>query len=109
MKSIHETAIAPEQHPDRWSKNLVGTEAIATTNGFNLGVAEYHATDFSQVQVHEDQEALYVVAGEGEIKLDEEVLPLRPGTGVYVGPGVAHSTRRTGEAPVKVVYTHGAV
>jgi mannose-6-phosphate isomerase-like protein (cupin superfamily) len=109
LKSTHESAVAAQHHPDRWSKNLVGTEDIPTTNGFNLGVAEYHATDFSQVQVHDDQEALYVVSGEGEIKLDEEVLPLKPGTGVYVGPGVKHSTRRTGESAVKVVYTHGAV
>jgi putative monooxygenase len=109
VKSIHEVAVAPQVHPDRWSKNLVGTEQIPTTNGFNLGVAEYHATDFSQVQVHDDQEALFVVSGVGEIKLDGEVLPLRAGTAVYVAPGVSHSTRRTGELPVKVVYTHGAV
>ena len=109
MKSIHESAVEPQHHPDRWSKNLVGTEDIPATSGFNLGVAEYHATDFSQVQAHDDQEALYVVSGEGEISLDGEVLPLTPGTAVYVGPGVSHSTRRTAEAPVKVVYTHGAL
>ena len=109
MKSTHEAAVPQEDHPDRWSKNLVGTDDIPTTSGFNLGVAEYHATDFSQVQAHEDQEALYVVSGEGEIKLDDEVLRLKPGTAVYVRPGVSHSTRRTGGAPVKVVYTHGAI
>lgn len=109
MKSIHETAVVQEGHPDRWSKNLIGIEDIPTTSGFNLGVAEYHATDFSQVQAHDDQEALYVVSGEGEIKLGDDVLPLTPGTAVYVGPGVSHSTRRTGDAAVKVVYTHGAI
>jgi quercetin dioxygenase-like cupin family protein len=109
MKTAHESAVAPQTHPDRWSKNLVGTPDIPTTSGFNLGVAEYHATDFSQVQVHDDQEALYVVSGVGEIQLDGEVHPVQPGTAVYVGPGVAHSTRRTGPSPVKVVYTHGAV
>ena len=108
MKSIHESAVEPQQFPDRWSKNLIGTEDIPATSGFNLGVAEYHATDFSQVQVHDDQEALYIISGEGEIQLGDEVLPLKPGTAVYVGPGVSHSTRRTGDAPVKVIYTHGA-
>lgn len=109
LKSIHECEVQQTDFADRWSKSLVGTDQIPTTNGFNLGVAEYHATDFSQVQVHDDQEALYIVSGEGEIKLDDEVLPLKPGTAVYVGPGVSHSTRRTGDAPVKVIYTHGAV
>lgn len=109
MKSVHEDAVAKKQFADRWSKDLIGTGDIPTTNGFNLGCAEYHATDFANVQAHDDQEALYVVSGVGEIKLNEEVLPLQPGTAVYVGPGVSHSTRRTGEAPVKVVYTHGAI
>lgn len=109
MTTVHESQVAPQQHPDRWSKNLVGTADIPTTGGFNLGVAEYHAMDFSQVQVHDDQEALYVVSGEGEIQLDGEVHLLAPGTAVYVAPGVSHSTRRTGEAPVKVVYAHGAI
>jgi len=109
MKSVHEDTVGKNVHPDRWSKDLVGTADIPTTNGFNLGCAEYHATDFEAVQVHDDQEALYVVSGVGEIKLNDQVLPLEPGTAVYVGPGVSHSTRRTGEAPVKVVYTHGAI
>lgn len=109
MKTTHETAVDAQQHPDRWSKNLVGTAHIPTTHGFNLGVAEYHATDFEQKQVHEDQEALYVVAGVGEVWLDGEVYTVGPGTAIYVGPGVTHSTRRTGPDPVKVVYTHGAV
>jgi len=109
MKTIHERQVDRGNHSDRWSKNLVGTRQIATTNGFNLGVAEYHATDFAAVQTHDDQEALYVVSGEGEIKLGGEVIPLSPGTAVYVGPCVEHSTRRTTDAPVKVVYTHGAI
>lgn len=109
MKAIHEADVSQSDYADRWSKDLIGAEQIPTTNGFNLGCAEYHATDFAQVQVHDDQEALYVISGEGQIKLDDDVLPLKPGTAVYVGPGVSHSTRRTGDEPVKVVYTHGAV
>ena len=98
MRSQSEAAVSASHFPDRWSKNLIGTEQIPTTSGFNLGVAEYHATDFSQVQVHDDQEALYVVSGVGEIELDGEVLVLQPGTAVY-GPAcrirrVAPRTRR---------------
>jgi quercetin dioxygenase-like cupin family protein len=109
LRTTHETHTAAEHHPDRWSKDLIGTEEVPASNGFNLGIAEYHATDFSQVQVHADQEALYVLSGQGEIQLDGQVYPLSPGTAIYVGPGVAHSTRRTTPAPVRLVYTHGAV
>ena len=34
---------------------------------------------------------------------------LRPGTALYVPPQTEPASRRTGEAPLKLVYTHGAV
>ncbi|MFQ6096800.1 MAG: cupin domain-containing protein [Armatimonadota bacterium] len=109
MALIHEDDVAASQHSDRWSTDLIGGEAVPTTSGFSLGVAEYHATEFGPFQVHEDQEAVYVVSGEGEMSRDGEILPLRPGVAIYVGAGVAHAVRRTGDANVKVVYAHGPV
>jgi len=109
VKAIHEDEVTKSLYPDRWSKDLIGGDKIPTTAGFSLGVAEYHARDFGPRQVHDDQEAIYVISGVGEICLDDEVLPLKPGTAVYVAPGVAHATRRTGPQPVRVVYAHGAV
>lgn len=94
---------------DRRSADLIGTEAIPTTSGFNVGVAWYTAEEFGEPQIHDDQEAVYVVSGEGELRVGDDVVPLRPGTAVYVPPGVAHGGRRTTEEAVVVVYTHGAV
>jgi len=105
----HESAVRREIHADRWSKNLVGTRAIPTTGGFSLGLAVYTETVFGERQRHEDQEALYVVSGVGEILLGDEVLRVRPGSAAYVPPGVVHATRRTGKDSVKVVYAHGAI
>ncbi|MEN6545123.1 MAG: cupin domain-containing protein [Armatimonadia bacterium] len=109
MPATNEKAVQPTRFPDRWSKDLIGTEAIPTTSGFNLGRANYTATEFGDPQVHADQEAVFVFAGVGEIKVGEEIIPLEPGVAVYVGPGVKHCARRTGDAPVQVVYCHGAI
>lgn len=98
-----------EEYPDRWSKDLVGGVDLPTTGGFSLGVAEYHVTEFGPPQVHDDQEAVYVVRGQGQMRIGDEVYEVHPGCAVYVPPGVPHATRRTGEEPVKVVYAHGAV
>ncbi|NCO37289.1 MAG: hypothetical protein COZ06_16695 [Armatimonadetes bacterium CG_4_10_14_3_um_filter_66_18] len=106
---IHEDDVNPEQHPDRWSKDLVGTEGLPTTAGFSLGVAEYHTQEFGPLQTHGDQEALYVVSGTGEVCVGDVVHAVRPGTALSVPPNTTHATRRTGEEPVKVVYAHGAV
>lgn len=105
----HEDDVAREVHPDRWSKDLVGTDAIRTTSGFSLGVAVYTETEFGEHQRHDDQEAVYVVSGAGEILIGDEVHPVRPGSAAYIAPGVVHATRRTGKEPVKVVYAHGAI
>jgi mannose-6-phosphate isomerase-like protein (cupin superfamily) len=97
------------QYDDRRSADLVGTAAIPTTSGFNVGVAWYTAEEFGTPQVHEDQEAVFVISGVGELRVGDDVVPLRPGTAVYVPPGTAHGGRRTSDEPVMVVYSHGAV
>jgi len=105
----HVSDVEPSVYPDRRSADLIGTDAIPTTGGFNVGVAWYTATEFGEPQVHDDQEALYVVSGKGELRAGGEVFALRPGVAVYVPPGTPHGGRTTGDEPVVVVYTHGAV
>jgi len=105
----HEDEIEKEICTDRWSKNLVGTADIRTTSGFSIGVAVYTEPEFGERQRHEDQEAVYVLSGVGEILIGEETYPVGPGTAAYIGPGVVHATRRTGEEPVKLLYAHGAL
>jgi len=109
MPTTDEHSIEPTHFPDRWSKDLIGTAAIPTTAGFNLGRADYTATEFGAPQVHADQEAVFVIVGTGEVKIGDEVIPLEPGVAFYVAPGVEHCARRTGPDPVQVVYTHGAI
>ncbi|MCD6335026.1 MAG: cupin domain-containing protein [Candidatus Latescibacteria bacterium] len=102
--TIHEEEVSKSKYPDRWSRDLV-----EGTSGFSIGVAEYHAMEFGALQVHEDQEAVYVVSGIGEIRIGDAVQAIRPGSAAYIPPKTAHATRRTGDVSVKVVYAHGAV
>jgi mannose-6-phosphate isomerase-like protein (cupin superfamily) len=103
---ISEDMVGRSEYPDRWSKDLITAECGAT-GGFNLGVACYTSKEFGPIQVHDDQEAVYVISGVGEIKLGDQVFPVRPGSAAYIPKGMPHATRRTGEEPVKLVYTHG--
>lgn len=105
----HENDVKKEVLADRWSKDLVGTKSIPTTSGFSIGVAEYTEAEFGERQRHADQEAVYCISGVGEIMIGDKVYPVKCGTAAYVGPGVVHCTRRTGPAPVKLVYAHGAI
>lgn len=106
---VHESVVAAEQHADRWSKDLVGGAEVPTKGGFNIGIAEYHVAEFGAAQVHDDQEALYVLAGVGQVRVGDRVVDVEPGSKVYVPPGTRHATRRTGKEPVRVLYTHAKV
>ena len=108
--SVHEDDIRREEHPDRWSRDLIGgSSPVATTSGFSIGVADYFAEEFGAMQVHDDQEAAYIISGEGEMTVSGRIYRLRPGVAVSIPPGAAHATRRTGAEPVRLVYAHGAV
>jgi len=106
---VHESDVPRHDHPDRWSKDLIGGSEVPTTSGFSIGVAEYHQPEFGEPQVHDDQEALVVVSGVGQIRVGEEIVDVRPGSAVYVAPGTPHATRRTGDEPVRLIYAHGAI
>ena len=104
---VDESEIQPDHHPDRWSKDLIGGADVPTVGGFSMGVAEYHAAQFGELQVHADQEEVYVVSGVGQIRIGGQIFDVKPGSTFRLAPGTPHATRRTGPAPVRVVYSHG--
>ena len=94
----------PMTFSDRRSVGLIGSETIPTTSDFSVGVAWYTGEEFGEPQVHDDQEALYVVSGTGELRLKDRIVALMPGTAVYIPPGTPHGGRRTTDEPVVVVW-----
>ena len=77
--------------------------------GFCLGVSEYDCGEYPEPGVHEDQEGFYVISGQGMARVGDEEIELKPGTVFLAGKGVPHAIKRTGDAPVKVIWAHGAV
>lgn len=70
---------------------FIGMSVNSTRPG--EGSAFWHA--------HAKLEELYIVLdGQGEIALDDEVVPLTAGTTVRVGPGVWHALRALPDSPV---------
>jgi len=104
--AIGENEVQWDELPDRKSADLIAPGLTPAHGGLSLGVAVYHAEDFGELQRHDDQEAVYCVAGQGVIRIGDEEYDIRPGCAFYVGRGVPHATRRTGTENVKVVYVH---
>ena len=106
--SIHESEVPRQEHADRWSKGLIGGAQVNTTSGFAIGIAEYHQPEFGEPQVHDDQEALYVLSGVGQVRVGKEIVDVSPGSALYIAPGTPHATRRTTAEHVRLIYAHGA-
>ena len=102
LKVIHEREVEKSVFNDRWSKDLIASHIA----GFSLGIAQYHSREFGMPQVHEDQEAVYVISGVGEMRLGEEIINVEAGMAIYIPAGCIHAARVTGDQPLNVVYTH---
>ena len=88
---------------------LIGSDNGAT-NGFCLGVSAYYLETYGEPGVHDDQEGFYVLEGTGTAKVGNEEFEIAPGSAFIALQGVPHSIKRnSGSAPIKVVWTHGAV
>jgi len=103
-KVINERDVVKNVFNDRWSKDLIASHVA----GFSLGIAQYISTEFGTPQVHEDQEAIYVISGTGEIRLDDEFVHVETGMAIYVPAGCRHAARVTSDQPLNVVYAHAS-
>ncbi len=106
--------IAWTDHPTLPGLQVKGLEGRATHPHLSLmlvrvevgGVIPRHAHDVAT-------ETALVVAGQGELCLDVDeaghagrVVAFTPGVGVSVPPGLYHSVRNVGDAPLEILAIH---
>lgn len=63
---------------------------ITRAHGAALGL---HVVELSGARAHfhkKTAEVYYILEGEGEVELNGRSVPVRPGTAVYIPPGVVH-------------------
>ncbi len=81
-----------------WSRILVrGTASSLGYSVFTPG------TVLAPVR-HETEEVAYVVAGSGEIRLDDGAVAFRKGDALHIPPGVWHAVANTGDEDVVMVF-----
>lgn len=51
------------------------------------------------------EEIIYVFSGHGEIKIENEVLPMNPGDAIYLPQGIKHLMRNTGDEIMRLFCT----
>lgn len=76
------------------------TPERAGTQGLILGTASYNPGTVTWAKVHTFEEAAYVVSGRGTFYVEDDVIPLEPGTALVIPPRVRHYLKNDGTEPL---------
>ena len=86
-----------------WSRMLVTEERVGG-NRSSLGYSVFTpGTELTPVR-HETEEVAYVVAGSGELRLDETTVPFGAGDALHIPAGLWHAVANTGGEDVVMVF-----
>jgi quercetin dioxygenase-like cupin family protein len=87
-----------------WSRMLV-TGAQVDGNASSLGYSVFTpGTELTPVK-HETEEVAYVVAGSGELRLDDDdAVPFREGDALHIPAGTWHAVANSGDTDVIMVF-----
>lgn len=70
-----------------------------------MGHTTIYPTGTTTGHAHDDMEEVYfVISGEGVMVIGEEEFAIRAGDGLYVPPGVYHTTLQRGNLPLTVLW-----
>ncbi len=69
-----------------------------------LGYSSFAAGTATAMLAHATEELAYVLSGEGELRLDQDVVPYAAGSALYIPAGIWHSVVNTGNEPVAMVF-----
>ncbi|MFQ5409147.1 MAG: cupin domain-containing protein [Anaerolineales bacterium] len=97
-------AVEPIPLPNEsWSK-MVLTDKTVEGNTSSLGYSVFRpGTELASVS-HEVEEVAYVIAGCGELRLEDGVAPFEPHDALYIPPNTWHAVANTGDTDVIMVF-----
>ncbi len=103
MYAVHEEDVHATVLPGRDVLQLLTTDWGCES--IRMGVSIFSPNAHAPGHVHDsEEEAIYILEGSGRMHVGDRVEEVRPGTAVYVPPGVEHSVENTGAKPIKLVY-----
>ena len=70
----------------------------------SLGYSVFKPGTVLQMVSHEVEEVAFVVAGEGELRLEAGAVPFAAGQALHIEPGVWHAVANTGTEDVVMVF-----
>jgi quercetin dioxygenase-like cupin family protein len=88
---------------DSWSRMVLDSQTL-TGNRSSLGYSVFKPGCVTAMVRHETEEVAFVLAGRGELRLDDESVSFSAGHGVFVPAGTWHAVANTGDDDVVMVF-----
>lgn len=73
---------------------------------FTTGMSVYPKGKGAPLHIHNCDEQVTLLEGQGEVEIDGEVTPLVPYDSTYIAAGRLHAFRNTGEAPMRILWIY---
>lgn len=104
VRVVKLAAVDPIALPNKsWSK-MVLTDKTVAGNTSSLGYSIFRpGTELASVS-HAVEEVAFVIAGRGELRLEDGSVPFEPHDALYIPPHTWHAVANTGETDVVMVF-----
>jgi putative monooxygenase len=96
--------VAPVPLPNgSWSR-MVLTRETAPGIASSLGYSVFTPGTVTGMVAHEVEEVVYVVAGNGELRTENDPVPVAAGQALHIPPGLWHAVANTGADDLVMVF-----
>lgn len=85
-------------------RDRFGGDAAAGTN-MVMGVVRVRHGESLEPHRHSEPEAYYTLAGEGEVRVEDRQIPVRPGFAIYIPADALHGITNGHDADLTILYT----
>jgi uncharacterized cupin superfamily protein len=84
--------------PGRETRDLINAKTVGTRD-LSLRITDVLPGETcTPAHIHTAcEEVIFILSGKGEIKIGNELFPMKPGDAIYLPTGVAHIMRNTGK------------
>jgi mannose-6-phosphate isomerase-like protein (cupin superfamily) len=84
------------------------THVVRADARFTTGMSVYPKGKGAPLHLHNCDEQVTLLEGEGEVEVDGIVTPLKPYDSTYIEAGKIHAFRNTGEAPMRILWIYSS-
>ena len=98
--------IEKKNFEDRWVKFAFGSQGFKNTKNLNLGIVNFASDKISLNHRHDVEEALYVLYGNGKIKLAGETHDIKKDDFIFIPIDTDHQII-TGPENVRILFIFG--